>query len=120
MGRDEGVIIKFVSSNLIFSHSFEMVLLVITLGYNELYLKKLVRLLLMLKSLTEGQTLFFTVRGMTKESFSGKVMLRNRFRLRNKDKNPYLLYERTPFVSGQRMTTEVGFSGCAGHLNERA
>lgn len=111
--------IKFVSSNLIFSHSFEMVLLVITLGYNELCLK-LVRLLLMLKSLTEGQTLFFTVRGMTKESFSGKVMLRNRFRLRNKDKNPYLLYERTPFVSGQRMTTEAGFSGHAGHLSERA
>ena len=120
MGRDERVRIKFVSSNLIFSHSFEMVLLVITLGYNELYLQKLVRLLLMLKSLTEGQTLFFAIRGMTKESFSGKVMLRNRFRLRNNDKYHYLLYERTSFVSGQGIKTEEVFSGHAGHLNARA
>lgn len=97
-----------------------MVSLVITLRYNELYLQKLVRLLLMLKSLTEGQTLLFAIRGMTKESFSGKVMLRNRFRLRNSDKYHYLLYKRTSFVSRQGVKTEGEFSGSAGHLNERA
>lgn len=80
--------IKFVSSNLIFSHSFEMVLLVITLGYNELCHRNLSTVTPDVEILNGGTNSFFTVRGMTKESFSGKVMLRNRFRLRNKDKTP--------------------------------